>query len=152
MGAASGERADRRGFGAPPPPPRPPAQPGKAKEISFVDFDEPIPSRGPAPNVGRRFDSELDACELDERERPGPKWTARARELSRSQITFVSRRMCYVGRRILLAVHLVDDQPVPLVGRVGTCDYDGDALYRVVLELEPVPNTPAIREWLLGKA
>ncbi|QYU68041.1 hypothetical protein J4558_24850 [Leptolyngbya sp. 15MV] len=90
--------------------------------------------------------------ELDERDRPGPTWAARGRELSRSHMIIRSRRMCYANRRILVAVHLVDDLPVPLFGRVINCEYDGDGLYRVELELMKVPDKPEIALWIHMRA
>jgi hypothetical protein len=132
----------------PPPPPRP--------ATSFFD-DEGAPA-APPPKVnfrrpsGVRFDAELDLCELDDRERPGPVWTARGRELSRSHLVVRSRRMCYAGRRVLVAVHLIDDEPVPLLGRVLGCDYDGDGLYKVEMELLKVPDRPEIAVWIHARS
>jgi hypothetical protein len=45
-------------------------------------------------------------------------------------------------------VHLIDDQPVPLFGKVVSCEYDGEGLYRVDLELLKLPERPEIVEWL----
>src|ERR1043165_3069714 len=103
---------------APPPP---------GAMSSFLDEDaEPVARSVAKKSAGMKFDAELDLCELDERDRPGPTWTGKGRELSRSGMVFRSRRMCYPGRRVLAAVHLIDDMPVPLFGRVASCDYDGD--------------------------
>jgi hypothetical protein len=96
------------------------------------------------------FRAELDLTEIDTRGRPGTTWTGRAAELSRSQMTFRSRRMCYEGRELLMAVHLVDDRPVPLYGMVAQCEYDGDGLYRTNVNLLPLPETDAIRAWVAG--
>lgn len=133
---------------APPPPPRPAS--------SFFD-DDPAPAP-PPPKVsfkrpsGVKFDAELDLCELDDRDRPGTTWTARGRELSRSHLIVRSRRMCYAGKRLLVAVHLVDDLPVPLFGKVVRCDYDGDGLYKVEIELMKVPDAPEILVWIQLRA
>lgn len=129
------------------PPPRP--------ATSFFEEDPPAP---PPPRVnfkrpsGVKFDAELDLCEIDDRERPGSTWTARGRELSRSHLIVRSRRMCYAGRRLLVAVHLIDDLPVPLFGKVTTCDYDGEGLYKVELELMKVPDRPEIAIWIQARA
>lgn len=96
------------------------------------------------------FRAELDMTEIDARGRPGVVWTGRACELSRSNLTFRSRRMCYEGRELLIAVHLVDDRPVPLYCMVGACDYDGDGLYRTTVNLLPMPDTEAIKTWVSG--
>lgn len=116
---------------------------------SFLDMDEPAAASREIENrSGHRFDAELDVCELDERERPGLTWPAQAQELSRSHLVFRSRRMCYTGRRLLIAVHLIDDAPAPLCGRVTTCAYDSDGMYRVELEFARVPTWPDVAAWL----
>jgi hypothetical protein len=134
----------RPGFIAPPP----------RKLEGFLAPDDGEPSPPPAPPAVRpkahRFDTDLDLCEIDDRDRPGPKWTGRAVEVSRSHLVFRTRRMCYAGRRVLAAVHLVDAEPMPLAGRVYACEYDGDGLYKVGIDLEPVPLGPAIRAWLVS--
>lgn len=113
----------------------------------------PRPVESDAKQHGcRPFDAELDACELDERDRPTVTWTARALGLSESKIVLRSRRMCYVDRLLIIAVHLVDAEPVPLFGRVSTCDYDGDGMYVVELELLECPKTQVIRAWLVARA
>lgn len=101
-----------------------------------------------AQERGVPFAAELDVCELDERERPGVTWSARARELSRSSLTFRSRRMCYVGRLLLVAVHLIDDHPAPLFGEVTLCDYEGEGEYEIQIGLLPVPQRPEVHLWL----
>jgi hypothetical protein len=101
--------------------------------------------------VGVRFDAVLDVSELDERGRPGAAWSAQARELSRSGLALRSRRMCYVGTLLLVAVHLIDDFPVPLCGKVTYCTYDGDGMYRVELALMRVPARPNIAAWLAAR-
>lgn len=131
-------------MGAMPPPPPPRAA------SSFFDDEPEAPARPviPTKKPALKFDAELDLCELDERDRPGPTWTGRGRELSRSTMSFRSRRMCYPGRRILAAVHLIDDSPVALFGRVLNCEYDGDGLYKVELELQRAPERPEVSAWI----
>ena len=147
MGSLFSDKTDvRRAVGPPPPPPRP------ASSFLEADPEPPPPARKPGKPIGVRFDAELDLSELDDRDRPGPVWTARGRELSRSHLILRSRRMCYQGRRVLVAVHLIDDKPVPLVGRVTACEYDGDGLYRVDLELIQVPTKPEITQWIEERA
>lgn len=140
--------------------------------VSFLDDDEPVsawvpppPQAGPAerskgpapksapfggqkPRKGHRFEAELDVAELDDRGRPVSTWGARGRELDRSGLVFMSRRMCYPGRHVVLAVHLIDSSPVPLFGKVSACEYEGDGLCRVEIELLEVPEERAIRDWL----
>jgi hypothetical protein len=94
------------------------------------------------------FRAELDVTEIDTRGRPGVVWTGRALELSRSHLGFRSRRMCYEGRELLLAVHLVDDRPVPLYGMVTKSEYDGDGLYRTTINLLPMPETESVEDWV----
>ena len=97
---------------------------------------------------GVPFKAEVDMAELDERGRPGPIWAGRACELSRSQIVILSRRMCYEGRESLVAVHLVDDRPVTLFGKVVRSEYDGEGLYKTTLALAPLPDTDAVHAWM----
>ncbi len=97
------------------------------------------------------FNAELDASELDERWRPGATWTAKARGLGRSHLVLQSRRMTYVGRVIVAAVHLIDSEPVALMGRVSVCEYEQEGLYRIELELLPVPGQGPIRDWVTSK-
>lgn len=113
----------------------------------------PAPTQRPASSAGRskrghRFEAEMDVAELDDRGRPVSTWSARGRELERSKLTFMSRRMCYPGRQVVVAVHLIDASPVPLFGKVGACEYEGDGLCRVDLELAEVPEDKPIRDWL----
>lgn len=98
------------------------------------------------------FKAELDLAELDERGRPGANWAGRATDLSRSQLTFRSRRMCYDGRELMIAVHLVDDRPVALFGTVQRSDYDGDGLYKTVINLGSLPETDAVHAWVTALA
>lgn len=127
--------------------PSPP--PGAASSFLDDDPDAP-PMKGPTRPAGVRFDADLDLCELDDRDRPGPSWVGRGRELSRAYLSLRSRRMCYPGRLIIAAVHLIDDKPVPLFGRVSSCEYDGDGMYRTELELVNLPEKPAIAAWIAG--
>jgi len=97
------------------------------------------------------FDAELDCSELDDRMRPGRTWTCRARELSRSTVVLISRRMCYTGRIVVMAVHLIDDAPVALMGRIVACEYEADGLYRVDLDLLPLPPSGPHRDWVAAR-
>ncbi len=106
------------------------------------------PSPRPAGKSNVSFKADLDLAELDERGRPGATWSGRACELSRSQIVFRSRRMCYDGRELLIAVHLIDDRPVALFGAVQRSEYDGDGLYRTVVDLAALPDTDAVHAWV----
>lgn len=140
------EAGARIAVSAPPAPP-----PGASLGWGDADDDHTPrglpPRRPPARAVGHPFAAELDVCELDDRYRPAQTWAARGLELGHAHLTFRSRRMCYPARLLLVAVHLIDDRPIPLFGRVQVCDYDGDGLYKVELELLPVPNRPEFREW-----
>lgn len=145
MSGASTERGV--GSSQTPPPPRAPGD--------RMSWGEPEAQPG-APHLrprstGHRFDAELDMTELDDRDRPGPTWSGRGRELSRSHLVLRSRRMCYVGKQILVAIHLIDDRPVPLLGRVFSCEYDGDGQYKIGLDLHPIPERPEIRDWILAR-
>ena len=88
----------------------------------------------PAPKANARpaftFKADVDIAELDERGRPGPKWAGKACEISRSHIVFRSRRLCYEEREVLVAVHLIDDRPVALFGRVSGVSTTGTGCTR----------------------
>jgi hypothetical protein len=59
--------------------------------------------------------------------------------------------MSFVGRWLLVAIHLIDDNPTPLMGRVTQCDYYADSLYKIVIELVRLsPGDPAHR-WAQGR-
>lgn len=129
-----------------PPPPRPAG--GWSDDED--ERSAPVPKTRTRP-AGSRFDADMEMTELDDRERPGPTWTGKGRELSRSHMVVRSRRMSYVGRQILVAIHLIDDRPVPLLGRVYVCEYDGDGQYKLGLDLLPIPERPEIRDWIMGR-
>lgn len=132
-------------FGYAPPPP------GGYTRVAD-DAEAPKRRRVKTRPPGRPFSAELDASEIDERLRPGPVWTARARELSRSHIVLASRRMCYVGRLVVLAIHLIDAEPTPLFGRVVDCEYDGEGLYRLDMDLLECPEHREIKTWVEARA
>lgn len=130
------------------------APPAPPKGVSEMPAD--MPGMPPSPvSAGRTklhpFNAEIDATELDERWRPGSTWTAKGRGLGRSHLVLQSRRMTYVGRVIVAAVHLIDSEPVALMGRVSVCEYEQEGLYRIELELLPIPEQGPIREWVAAK-
>jgi hypothetical protein len=140
-----------------PPPPRSPAPreqvvegPTPARVPSAPAWQEAPVATRPGTNrpAGHVFEAELDIAEIDERGRPDHPWTARARQLSRSNIVIRSRRMCYLGREVVLAVHLIDGAPVALFGRVVLCDYDGEGQYVVDIDLISLPDRPELRDWI----
>lgn len=102
---------------------------------------------GDAGVQGARFTADVDVCELDEHQRPGNIWPARTALLSRSHLVVLSRRMSYTGRIMLVAVHLIDDEPTPLLGRVALCEYYADSLYKIVLELLKLSPGDAAYRW-----
>lgn len=101
---------------------------------------------------GHRFMADVEVSEIDERMRPGPSWLARSLELSKSHVVLQSRRMCYPGRVLALAVHLIDDRPVPLLARVVNCQYSDDGLYRVDLDLIRIPEGHSVYAWALARS
>lgn len=108
-------------------------------------------SVGDAGVQGVRFTADVDLCELDEHQRAGSIWPARTALLSRSNLVILSRRMSFVGRWVLVAVHLIDDTPTPLMGRVVQCEYHGDSLYKIVLELVRLPPGDLAHRWAQGR-
>jgi hypothetical protein len=148
---ALGSRSKRRRIGpigtATPPPP---AAPGE-----FDEFDDaPRPTRRRRTGYDERpstveFSARLDVTELDERKRPGPVWPARAVEIGRSRVVIRSRRMCYRGRQLVMALHMIDDKPTSLYGIVHECVYDCDGQHRIDIDLQRIPgDIPAIRAWI----
>lgn len=128
--------------------PPPPASSEVARPASRNGSAKRPLSPGQKSSKGHRFEADLDVAELDDRARPVSSWGAKGRELNRSALTFMSRRMCYPGRHVVVAVHMIDSSPVPLFGRVVACEYEGDGLCRVELELLEVPEDKPIRDWL----
>jgi hypothetical protein len=92
----------------------------------------------------------LDLTELDTRGRPGATWPGKGIDICRSSMWFRSRKLCYPDRELLVAVHLVDDQPTPLCGIVSKCDYDGEGLYVTQLTLQALPRSDLVKQWLLS--
>ncbi len=97
--------------------------------------------------VGHRFVADADASELDDRYRPTPKWAVKTCELGRNHLVFYSRRMIYEGRKVILAIHLVDDRPVVLAGTVVSCDYEGAGSHRVDVDLFHLQRSIMIDRW-----
>lgn len=120
---------------------------GAAEGVAADVLDAAIAVSRPRPR-GRSFDAEIDLAEIDERNRPGPTWQARARALSRSNLVVCTRRMCYVGRDVVLAVHLIDDRPIPLYGRVFACEYEGDGMHAVDIDLLELPQESTFETWV----
>gem|GEM_PF-5411004 len=116
--------------------------PGLSPDERFVQEQDEEPGLDvPDPSLERRhpFTADLDVCELDHRSKQCPKWGARAVSLSRSALSFRSRRMCYERTRLLVFVHLIDAKPVLISGSVRSCVYDADGLYLIDLEFERPP-------------
>jgi hypothetical protein len=111
----------------------------------------PEPAPAPPKKVqGHPFKADIDVAEIDDRARPGPAWAARTHSLCRSHLVIHSRRMSYPNRIMLIAVHLIDARPTPLMGRVQECEYHADGLYRIVLELIPLPESEVLAQWFGG--
>lgn len=144
-------RADVPPMPSAPAKPTPPSGDPEPLAEPSSDFDPPPAGAGsdqPAgPPTFHEFDAELDVGELDERLRPVTTWSARAMSVNRSSLTFKSRRMCYVKKILIIAVHLIDDKPAVLAGRVTSCEYIGEGLYEVDVELMPKPDSEDIRVW-----
>ncbi|MEM1072207.1 MAG: hypothetical protein AAGB48_00480 [Planctomycetota bacterium] len=96
----------------------------------------------------RTFSAPVDICDLDERGRPGPPWCVRAQAISRSILEVRSRRMCYVNATVGMAIHLIDDEPMLLLGRIASCVYDSDGQYAIRIALTDRPADTAVRDAL----
>jgi hypothetical protein len=118
----------------------------------------PAPPRDPSLSLrddqrsrrpeGHEFVAEVDIAEVDERRRPGGKWPARTHRLSRSSLVIMSRRMCYTDVQLIILIHLIDDEPTPLMAKVVGCEYASEGLYRIDADLLPVPRDPDFRAWI----
>ncbi|MEO0482722.1 MAG: hypothetical protein AAF138_03780 [Planctomycetota bacterium] len=128
--------------------PRRPAAPAPSNRSPAAATAPVRPQRSGDRPVGYRFEATLDLGEVDERNRPGPAWSGRSLRLSRSNLVFTAKRMCYAESRLLVAVHLIDASPAPLFGIVQHCEYEGDGLYTVDIDLAEPPSAPAIDLWL----
>lgn len=126
-----------------------PAGPSLASRQHETPTDAGVPAHLAAsstPSSGSTGESKVypfDAEAGDRRDRPregGRALDARARTLSTSTLSMSSRRMCYVDRRVIVAVHRMDNKPMMLLGRVADCRYDTDGLYTIDLELLPTDD------------
>ena len=144
--AASGSLAGYEGGRAVPPPPAGPSLASRQHDGS-ADTSLPAylatPSTPSSGSTGNSkvfpFDAELEMAE-SEHGKAGMPWIARARTLSTSSLSLSSRRMCYVDRRVIVAVHRMDSTPMMLLGRVADCRYETDGLYTIDLELLPTDD------------
>ena len=124
-----------------PPPPAGPSLASRQRSDESADLLPPhLASTEEKPKPGSSrvfpFDAELEMAEV-EAGKAGLTWSARARTLSTSSLSISSRRMCYNDRRVIIAVHRLDDAPMMLLGRVMECRYESDGLYTIELELLP---------------
>ncbi len=147
---SDGSGASARELGLPPTSPRIRAEDPASDTFREVESSASNGRPGAVKGKprGHAFDAELDVCELDDRLRPSLPWAARSKEISRSHLVFRSRRMCYVSRQLLFKMHLIDSKPVGLFGQVRSCEYDGEGLYRVEVELLPLPSHVEATAWL----
>lgn len=128
--------------------PYPPEPLTSSDPYGFDDAPTPLTPSARSKTPGHPFSADLDLAELDDRQRPGAAWAARSQILSRSHLVILSRRMSYLNRVLVVAVHLVDDNPVPLLGKVTECDYHADGLYRITLNLLPITQFEFINAWI----
>jgi len=147
---SSAARASISTFGAGTAVPPPPAGPSLAsRQQAEPREDQPVQQPAKTKDAdstgGSRvfpFDAELEMAEIDSG-KAGLAWSARSRTLSTSALTITSRRMCYVDRRVVIAVHRLDDEPTMLLGRIAECRYESDGLYVIDVELLPTDEAAA---------
>lgn len=128
---------------APPPPPGVRAAVG-----AYPERRREAEAAGVAGVHGHPFDAQIEVGELDEKSRPGVAWVAKGREVSRERLVFLSRRMVRAGSLVIIAVHLLDDAPMPLFGKVVECEYQSEGMHRVVVEFRAVPWDSDLRVWM----
>jgi len=87
---------------------------------------------------------------LNENGEPTTPWTARAVRLSRSHLVVRSKKLCYVERYVLIAIHLLDADPTCLAAVVKQCDYIGGMHYALGLALVELPQTAFVDAWIAG--
>lgn len=56
--------------------------------------------------------------------------------------------MVHQSRVMIVAVHMIDAEPVPLLGKVAECEYEGYAMHRIILDLLPMPESPTLNNWV----
>lgn len=147
---SSAARASLSSFGTGTAVPPPPAGPSLTSRQQAQARDEPAAQppaqRGEPVKTGESrvfpFDAELEMAEIDSG-KAGLAWSARARTLSTSSLTITSRRMCYVDRLVVIAVHRLDNEPMMLLGRIADCGYESDGLYVIEVELLPTDEAAA---------
>jgi hypothetical protein len=124
----------------------PPGQPNiNVPSVKQVDAPSPFPG-------GRPFRADVDMAELDSRGRPGATWTAHSQHLGRGNLSVLTRRVAYEGSTLVVAVHLLDSEPTVLCGVVRACDYVGEGIHRLILDLQPVPSVEEVTRWAMGRA
>ena len=97
---------------------------------------------------GHAFAAAITMTEMDMRERTGMHWPAKGLRLSRSHVVLRCRRMCHMGRKVVLAIHLIDSEPTPLMGHVVACEYLGNGEHGVAVKLMPMEDNPLIADWV----
>ena len=60
--------------------------------------------------------------------------------------------MIHLGKQVAIAVHRIDDEPVPLIGRVGECEYHADGQHVIMLELLPITDPETMAQWTRDRA
>ncbi len=145
--ASSGSIAGFKGGRAVPPPPAGPSLSSRQRASDpDADLLPRFASASSSESPGRSnsrvfpFDAELEMAEI-EHGKAGLPWSARARTLSTSSLSLSSRRMCYTDRRVIVAVHRLDNKPLMLLARVADCRYESDGLYTIDLELLPTDES-----------
>lgn len=97
---------------------------------------------------GHPFAAVITMAELDSTERIGIPWQVKGVRLSRSHVVLQSRRMCHLGRKVVLAVHMIDSVPTALMGKVVGCEYTTQGKHAVAVELAVMEENPEISEWV----
>jgi hypothetical protein len=109
---------------------------------------EPIEAVPIAAIKGHPFAAVITMAELDATERIGVPWQVKGVKLSRSHVVIQSRRMCHLGRKVVLAVHMIDAVPTALLGKVVGCEYTTQGRHAIGIELVVMEENPEINEWV----
>mgnify|MGYP001008499006 FL=1 len=123
----------------------------KSSRKGHPQDSEPQQNRRAHPRHG--FDRTATAAELDESGIPGPSWTCRVFDLSRSGLGIRSRRMVYTGRLLLIEVHDgTQDRPRVFCGMVRQSRYEASEGHILGIQFWPLPKSAAIEQWIHDRA
>jgi hypothetical protein len=92
----------------------------------------------------------VKVTELSETGTPSASWECTTIDVSRGGLGLTSKRMAYDGRGVLIEVPPAARLGARLLhGTVRSCVYVEGQGYRLGVQFSKLPDTPAVRSWLL---